>query len=257
MSSDPIVIVAAARTPLGRFQGELGGLPAPALGAHVIRAALERARLAPDRVDEVLMGCVLPAGRARRRRARPRAGRAAGRHRRHHRQQGLRLGHEGDHARPRPDRGRLGRDRGGRRHGIDVERALSAGQGARRLPRRPRPHPRPHDARRAGGRLRGRPLHGRFRRGHGPGLSVHPRRPGCLRRGDADARPQGDRERRVRRRDRADRGAGEGRRPRGRQRREPDEGLAREDPGPASRRSAPTARSRPPAPRPTPTAPRR
>ncbi len=62
MSSDPIVIVSAARTPLGRFQGELGGLPAPALGAHVIRAALERARLAPDKVDEVLMGCVLPAG---------------------------------------------------------------------------------------------------------------------------------------------------------------------------------------------------
>lgn len=59
---DPIVIVAAARTPLGRFQGELAGLRAPALGAHVIGAALERASLAPDRIDEVLMGCVLPAG---------------------------------------------------------------------------------------------------------------------------------------------------------------------------------------------------
>ena len=62
MSNDPIVIVSAARTPLGRFQGELGGLPATALGAHVIRAALERAKLAPDKVDEALMGCVLPAG---------------------------------------------------------------------------------------------------------------------------------------------------------------------------------------------------
>ena len=61
-NADPIVIVAAARTPLGRFLGELGGLSAPALGAHVIRAALERARLAPERVDEALMGCVLPAG---------------------------------------------------------------------------------------------------------------------------------------------------------------------------------------------------
>jgi acetyl-CoA C-acetyltransferase len=61
-ASDPVVIVAAIRTPLGRFQGDLSPLTAPALGAHVIRAALERAQLAPDRVDEVLMGCVLPAG---------------------------------------------------------------------------------------------------------------------------------------------------------------------------------------------------
>ena len=61
-NADPIVIVAAARTPLGRFLGELGGLSAPVLGAHVNRAALERAKLAPERVDEALMGCVLPAG---------------------------------------------------------------------------------------------------------------------------------------------------------------------------------------------------
>lgn len=59
---DPIVIVAAARTPLGRFQGELAALPAPSLGGHAIAAALGRARLAPERIDEVLMGCVLPAG---------------------------------------------------------------------------------------------------------------------------------------------------------------------------------------------------
>ncbi len=61
-ASDPIVIVAAARTPLGRFQGDLAGVTAPALGAHAIRVALQRAGLAPDRVSEVLMGCVLPAG---------------------------------------------------------------------------------------------------------------------------------------------------------------------------------------------------
>jgi acetyl-CoA C-acetyltransferase len=61
-SPDPVVIVAAARTPLGRFQGDLASVPAPALGAHVIRAAMDRANLSPDRVDEVLMGCVLPAG---------------------------------------------------------------------------------------------------------------------------------------------------------------------------------------------------
>ncbi|TCR68452.1 acetyl-CoA C-acyltransferase [Bosea sp. BK604] len=62
MSQDPIVIVSAVRTPLGRFQGELAGVEAPALGAHVIRAALDRAGLAPERVDEALIGCVLPAG---------------------------------------------------------------------------------------------------------------------------------------------------------------------------------------------------
>src|SRR6201986_3718698 len=59
---DPVVIVSAVRTPLGRFQGELSALAAPQLGAHVIRAALDRAGLAPERIDEVLMGCVLPAG---------------------------------------------------------------------------------------------------------------------------------------------------------------------------------------------------
>jgi acetyl-CoA C-acetyltransferase len=59
---DPVVIVAAARTPLGRFQGELAPLAAPQLGSHVIKAVLERAGLAPEKVDEVLMGCVLPAG---------------------------------------------------------------------------------------------------------------------------------------------------------------------------------------------------
>src|SRR5262245_1184137 len=61
-SSDPIVIVSAVRSPLGRFLGDLSPVQAPALGAHVIRAALERARLAPEKIDEVLMGCVLPAG---------------------------------------------------------------------------------------------------------------------------------------------------------------------------------------------------
>jgi acetyl-CoA C-acetyltransferase len=62
MSDDPVVIVSAARTPLGRFQGELAALASPALGAHVIKAALERAKLKPERIDEALMGCVLSAG---------------------------------------------------------------------------------------------------------------------------------------------------------------------------------------------------
>ncbi|MGP8119824.1 MAG: acetyl-CoA C-acyltransferase [Xanthobacteraceae bacterium] len=61
-TSDPVVIVSAARTPLGRFLGELSPLAAHKLGAHVIGAAVERAGLAPERIDEVFMGCVLPAG---------------------------------------------------------------------------------------------------------------------------------------------------------------------------------------------------
>src|SRR3990172_9598265 len=62
MQSDPIVIVSAARTPMGGFQGELKGFAAPALGAAAIRAAVERAKLGPEDVQEVIMGCVLPAG---------------------------------------------------------------------------------------------------------------------------------------------------------------------------------------------------
>jgi acetyl-CoA C-acetyltransferase len=59
---DPIVIVAAARTPLGRFQGVLSPVSGHALGAHAIKAALDRAGLPGEKIDEVLMGCVLPAG---------------------------------------------------------------------------------------------------------------------------------------------------------------------------------------------------
>jgi len=62
MNPDPIVIVSAARTPMGAFQGELKGFAAPELGAAAIRAAVERARIQPQEVSEVLMGCVLPAG---------------------------------------------------------------------------------------------------------------------------------------------------------------------------------------------------
>ena len=61
-SADPVVIVGSARTPLGGFQGELSSLTAPRLGAAAIDAALERAGVRPETVDEVLMGCVLPAG---------------------------------------------------------------------------------------------------------------------------------------------------------------------------------------------------
>ena len=60
--SDPVVIVSVARTPLGGFQGDLASLTTPQLGAVAIKSAVERARLKPEQVEEVIMGCVLPAG---------------------------------------------------------------------------------------------------------------------------------------------------------------------------------------------------
>ena len=62
MQTDPIVIVSAARTPMGGFQGELKSFTAPELGSAAIRAAIERAKIAPEDAEEVIMGCVLPAG---------------------------------------------------------------------------------------------------------------------------------------------------------------------------------------------------
>ena len=62
MLNDPIVIVGAARTPMGGFQGDFASLAASDLGAVAIRAAVERARIAPADVDEVIMGNVLSAG---------------------------------------------------------------------------------------------------------------------------------------------------------------------------------------------------
>jgi acetyl-CoA C-acetyltransferase len=62
IEQDPIVIVGMARTAIGGFQGALGPMSAPQLGSVAIKAAVERAGLAPDDVSEVLMGCVLPAG---------------------------------------------------------------------------------------------------------------------------------------------------------------------------------------------------
>ena len=60
--ADPIVIASVARTPIGSMSGELSSFAAHQLGAHAIRAAVERAGLKPEQVQEVIMGCVLPAG---------------------------------------------------------------------------------------------------------------------------------------------------------------------------------------------------
>lgn len=59
---DPVVIVGMARTAMGGFQGALKDLKAPELGSAAIKAALADARVGADEVDEVVMGCVLPAG---------------------------------------------------------------------------------------------------------------------------------------------------------------------------------------------------
>ncbi len=60
--SDPVVIVSFARTPMGGFQGALSGVKATDLGAQAVKAAVERAKVDPAKVDQIFMGCVLPAG---------------------------------------------------------------------------------------------------------------------------------------------------------------------------------------------------
>jgi len=60
MSIDPIVIASYARTPMGGMQGALASVPATKLGSIAIAAAVERAGVAPDAIDQVIMGCVLP-----------------------------------------------------------------------------------------------------------------------------------------------------------------------------------------------------
>src|SRR5258706_5439910 len=59
---DPVVIVSVARTPMAAFQGDLAALTAPQLGSVAIQAAVEHAGLKPEQIEEVVMGCVLPAG---------------------------------------------------------------------------------------------------------------------------------------------------------------------------------------------------
>ncbi|WP_184080711.1 acetyl-CoA C-acyltransferase [Sphingobium subterraneum] len=62
LMSDPVVILSYARTPMGGFQGALSALKATDLGAASVKAAVERAGVAPDAIERIYMGCVLPAG---------------------------------------------------------------------------------------------------------------------------------------------------------------------------------------------------
>ncbi|MBS0298133.1 MAG: acetyl-CoA C-acyltransferase [Proteobacteria bacterium] len=61
-ASDPVVIASYARTPMGGFQGALSAVKSTALGAAAVKAAVERAKVSPDKVEQIFMGCVLPAG---------------------------------------------------------------------------------------------------------------------------------------------------------------------------------------------------
>ncbi len=61
-SSSSSFIIAGCRTPIGKFLGGLASVPAPELGAVVVRESLRRAGIAPDSIDEVILGCVLTAG---------------------------------------------------------------------------------------------------------------------------------------------------------------------------------------------------
>jgi acetyl-CoA C-acetyltransferase len=59
---DPVVIIAAARTPIGGFQGDFKDLAAANLGAVAAKAVLARSGVASEQIDELILGCVLPAG---------------------------------------------------------------------------------------------------------------------------------------------------------------------------------------------------
>lgn len=60
--ADPVVICSYARTPMGGFQGALSSVKSTVLGSTAVKAAVERAGVAPEKIDQIFMGCVLPAG---------------------------------------------------------------------------------------------------------------------------------------------------------------------------------------------------
>ena len=118
------VIVSGARTPMGKLLGNLKDLPATALGGVAIRAALERAGVAPDQVQYVIMGQVLQAGAGQMpaRQAAVGAGIPMSTPGADH-QQGLPLRPGRDRAGRPADPGRRVRHHRGRRHGVDDQRA--------------------------------------------------------------------------------------------------------------------------------------
>jgi hypothetical protein len=202
--NDPVVIVGAARTPMGAFQGDFSSKSASDLGAVAIKAAVERAGVDASLVEHVYFGNCLMAGQgqAPARQALIKAGlplstgavtlsKMCG-----SAMQAAIFAHDSPESRQRR-RGRRGR------HGVDDQRALPDPEGARRLPHRPRHDVRPHDAGRPGRRLlaqrkdRRRPLDGHLRRRVRGEVLLHARSAGRLRDRIGQARP--GRHRRIRR----------------------------------------------------------
>ncbi len=133
MTTDPIVILSYARTPMGSFQGSLSGATAVDLGATAVKAAVARAGVDPADVERCYMGCVLPAGlgQAPARQAARFAG--LGRPcRGGDGQQDVRFGHDGGDDGRRCDRGGLRRHRRRRRHGEHDQRAIPDEEAPRR-----------------------------------------------------------------------------------------------------------------------------
>ena len=197
------VIVAGARTPMGRLLGSLKDFSGSDLGGVAIKGALEKAGVAPEQVDYVIMGQVLQAG------AGQIPARQAAAKRRHpddrprpDDQQGLPLGHQRHrHGRPADPRRRVRRRRR-RRPGVDDERAAPADEVARGLQVRRRDDARPHGLRRPVGRLH-RPGHGAAHRaGQHRRAGVHPRGAGRVLGPQPPARRQGLEGRPLRRRGR-------------------------------------------------------
>ena len=171
-----VYLTGAVRTAIGTFCGAFEPCPPPCWAAPSSRPPWPRAGVPADQVDEVIFGNVLSAGLGQNvaRQAAIGAGLQPG-GRRHHRQQGLRLGPQGRHAgRPgHPVRRRRGGRR--RRHREHVARALPAGQGPQRLPHGQRRADRLDDPRRPVGRLQQR-AHGHLRRPLRREVRLHPRR---------------------------------------------------------------------------------
>ena len=205
ISMTEIVIVAAARTPIGAFMGGLGSLPADQLGATVIKA-LGRAKVEPAEVSDVILGQVLTAGQGQNpaRQAAIKAG-LPKRDASDHDQPGLRLGPAGGRFGQSSDQGRRCVGRPGRRAGehepVDPLR-LSARRHQDGQPR-VRRH---HDQGRALGRVQRLP-HGHHGRERGAAVADHARSAGPVRgrvaeEGAEAQRPGGSRTRSSRSRSR-------------------------------------------------------
>ena len=228
-----IVIASAARTPIGSFNGAFGAVPAHDLGKVAIKGALERAKVKPEEVDEVIMGQILSAASG------PEPGppgrrqfRHPGREDRARHQPALRLGPARRRLRLAGDPQRRRLDHGGRRPGEHEPGA------ARRLHARRHQDGRVQDDRH---HAEGRPVgrlprlsHGQHRRERGAEIPDHPRRAGRLCRVVAEQGRGGAEVRPLQGRDRPGHGEDPQGRGRGRHRRIPAPRHDRRDAGQAA-----------------------